>query len=86
MTSEQLCEIMKYHLKNFSTTDAEITNDTIHKDILSTDDGFGSANSKRIYKAFIRWTLLQAGEEDKTWPKNWMELSVVDLSKKLTTS
>ncbi|MDX1701960.1 MAG: hypothetical protein R3250_15140 [Melioribacteraceae bacterium] len=83
MTIEQLIEVMKYHLKNFSTNDVEITNDTFHKDILSDSDGFGSANSKRIYKAFIRWTLLQAGLEDKTWPKNWIELSVTELAKKL---
>lgn len=83
MTSEQLREIMKYHLNNFSSNGDEITDDTIHNSILSDSDGFGSANSKRIYKAFIRWTLIQAGLEDKVWPGGWIDLSVLDLSNKL---
>lgn len=83
MNNAQLREVMKYHLKNFSINDVEITDETLHKDILSEEDGIGSANSKRIYRSFIRWTLLQAGEEDKPWPKKWIDLSVADFSTKL---
>ena len=80
MTLEQLKEVMKYHLKNFNDENAEISDDTPHKDILSDDDGFGIATSKRLYKAVIRWTLSKQGHENRTWPSNWMELTVKELA------
>jgi len=83
MTKDQLMEVMKYHLRNFSSDGDKITDETIHSTVLTDDDGFGSASSKRIYRSFIRWTLKQAGHEDKKWPKNWMELSVSELTEKL---
>lgn len=83
LTHEQLREVMKFHLENFLTADIIITDDTIHQDAISANDGFGSANSKRIYKSFIRWTIINRGHEDKAWPKKWMEMSVTDLSEKL---
>ena len=67
--------------KNFSTENIEITDKALHKRILSDTDGIGSANSKRIYKSFIRWTLSRYGVK-KPWPNNWIDLSVVDLSNK----
>lgn len=83
MNKDQLMEVMKYHLRNFSPEGTEITDDTIHSTVLTDDDGFGSASSKRIYRSFIRWTLKHAGQKDKKWPQNWMELSVSELAEKL---
>ena len=83
MTQKQLQSVMKFQLKNFNHTDAPITNQTIHKNILTDSDGFGTATSKRIYKAFIRWTIKRQNKEDKPWPKNWMDLSVEELAAKI---
>ena len=83
MTLEQMKEIMKYHLRNFNDEAIVINDDTIHKQVLSDEDGFGAATSKRIYKAAIRWTLRKQGHEDKAWPSNWMDLSVNELAPKL---
>jgi hypothetical protein len=83
MTVSQLKNVMKHHLRNFNDEGVAINDGTIHKDVLSADDGYGAANSKPIYKAAIRWTLKQAGHEDKTWPKTWMGMSVAELAPKL---
>lgn len=83
MTLEQLKKVMKYHLENFNDEGVAINEDTIHKQVLSDSDGFGKATSKRIYKAVIRWTLEKQGHEDRTWPSNWMELSVKELAPEL---
>lgn len=83
MNNSELREVMKYQLKNFDTNNVKITDKTLHKEILSGEDGIGTVNSKRIYKSFIRWTLIQAGEKESPWPKNWIDLSVADLSIKL---
>lgn len=87
MTEAQLRGVMKFHLKTFRT-DASITisNDTVHGKVLSDKDGFGQANSKRIYRSFIRWTLVVSGEKDRAWPANWMELTVKELAAKLLTA
>ncbi|MCI0697314.1 hypothetical protein L0337_35580 [candidate division KSB1 bacterium] len=83
MTVDQLKRVMKFHLKNFNDENVAINDDTIHNQVLSEDDGFGSANSKQLYKGVIRWTLSSNGHQDKTWPSNWMELSVKELAPKL---
>jgi hypothetical protein len=83
MTLEQLKEVMKYHLGNFNDEGVAINDDTLHKQVLSDEDGFGAATSKRIYKAVVRWTLKKQCHEDKTWPSDWMELSVKELAPKL---
>ena len=83
LTVEQLKEVMKFQLRNLSDANPDdITDDTIHGDVLS-GEGFGTANPQRIYKAFIRYTLIKNGEEDKKWPSNWPQLSVAELADKL---
>lgn len=83
MTIGQLKSVMKFHLKNFNDEGVPINDETIHKDVLSEDDGFGTANSKNIYKALIRRTLKREGHKDKRWPDNWMDLSVGELAPRL---
>ncbi|MFT5499343.1 MAG: hypothetical protein ACI9TH_004758 [Kiritimatiellia bacterium] len=83
MTVSELKAIMRFQLKAFNRTGAPISNATIHKDILSDDDGSGSATSKRLYKGNIRWTLEVAGHQEKVWPPGWMDLSVDELAPKL---
>jgi len=83
MTVEQLKEVMKYHLKNFNDEGVAINNQTIHNTVLSDSDGIGNANSKTIYRAVIRWTMIKNDHEDKVWPSNWFEKDVAYLASKI---
>jgi hypothetical protein len=83
MTSRQLRAVMKFHLKNFNNEGVTISDDTVHSAVLSDSDGFGGANSKAIYKSFIRWTLWNEDEEDPAWPADWMDQNVRDLAEAL---
>ena len=80
MTQEQLKNVMKFHLKNFNDEGVVINDDTIHSTVLSDSDGYGSSNSKTIYRSVIRWTMKKNGHEDKPWPPDWFEKSVECLS------
>lgn len=82
ISQDQLVEVMIFQLKNFSTDPDSVDENTIHKDVL-TEEGFGTATPKRIYKAFIRFTLIHNGNGDPPWPQNWMDLSVRELAEKL---
>lgn len=83
MTLKQLSDTMIFHLGNLSRKKKQVTEDTVHSEVLSSTDGFGASNSKNIYRASVRWTLKYAKKQDKPWPRNWMELSVKDLASKL---
>lgn len=83
MTIEQLREVMKFQLKNFNDENETINNDTIHKNVLSEDDGFSHVNSVQLYKDVIRFTLKKQGHTLKTWPSHWLNLSVSDLSNQI---
>jgi hypothetical protein len=76
----QLRAVMRFHLKHFNTTDNKVTNNTIHNEILSDDDGVGSSNSKNLYKAAVRWSLANNGDNDLPWPTSWMDKSVKELA------
>ena len=83
MDESQLKKVMLYHLKNFNDEGEELSEETVHNKVLSTTDGFGSANSKNIYRNVVRWTLRKLKHKDKPWPTDWMKLSVKDLASKL---
>ena len=83
MTVSQLKEIMKYHLRSFNDENVRITDNTVHNEVLDTNDMFGSVNSKKLYKNFIRYTIKKNNFEDKNWPGKWMELSVSELANTL---
>jgi hypothetical protein len=90
MTQEQLQEVMKYHLGSFNDEKVEISDDTIHGDVLSHTDGIRSVgNSADIYPGMVKWSLARekkkAGEKPKLkkWPGDWMSQSVKDLAAKI---
>jgi hypothetical protein len=81
LSKNQLIAVMKYHLSSFNDEEVQINSSTIHKDVLSDDDGAtAQTSSKNMYKGLIRWTVDANGHEDKTWPNKWMELSVDELA------
>lgn len=83
MKQEDLQNNMKYHLNNLKKEGIDITDDTIHEDVLSLSDGFGMANTEHIYEYVINETFSLNNETSKTWPLDWMKLSVKDLASKL---
>lgn len=84
LTLQQLKNIMIFHLGNFNSSGAIVDENTIHKDILSDDDGVtGSTSSKKLYKGIIRFTIVTNGHQDSPWPLSWMDLSVTDLANKI---
>jgi len=78
-----MTKIMLYELESFNDEGVELSETTVHNEVLSDDDGFGSATSKNIYRSSIRWVLAKNGYKDLPWPSNWMEWSVADLAEKL---
>ncbi len=82
MTAADLRKAMKFYLRAFQIGSEPITDATVHKSVL-TDDGYGSATPKRLYKGSVNFTIDTAGLEVPRWPANWMELTVRDLSEKL---
>ena len=83
MTTDQLKDVMKFHLTSFNDEGIEINDETIHNHVLSEDDGYGMANSKTIYKLFIRRTLKRAGHPDKNWPADWFESNVSSVAERI---
>jgi hypothetical protein len=84
MTQGQLEAVMMFQIEAFSTMRAFVDRDTVHNTILSKTDGFGgSVSSASIYKSFVRFSIVQAGEKDRTWPTTWLTLSVADLATRL---
>ena len=83
MTQTQLKNVIKFHLKNFNDEGIPISNETIFDTVLSDSDGFGSSNSKYIFRALIRWTLKKNGHQDKPWPQDWFTNDVEYLSSKI---
>ena len=87
MNNLDLKEVMKFHLRNFAPKGKKVYDTTIHNEILSNTDGFRRpSSSATIYKSLIKWTLNHAGNQNIKWPRNWITLSVADLSDKLITN
>lgn len=82
MTVDDLKAVMRFQMTNLSTTGNDITDDSVHGTELS-DAGVGTATPRRIYKSFIRFTLVNNGHADKPWPSNWLELTIAELAPKL---
>ena len=83
ITIEQLREVMKFQLTNFNDENETISDQTMHKKVLSEDDGFSHVNSVSIYKDVIRFVLLKQGHTYKKWPSHWLDLTVEELSDKI---
>src|SRR5687768_4740925 len=79
LSNGQLRQIMRYHLDHFNSTGEEVTDDTVHDDILSTE-GAGTANPARLYQGFVRFSLKTAGNPLKKWPDDWLSSTVADVA------
>ncbi|MCX6376482.1 MAG: hypothetical protein NTU88_10700 [Armatimonadetes bacterium] len=85
LNKEELKLRMRKLLEHFNDERIQITDDTIHKQVLATDDGATpTLSSKRLYKAIIRQKLYVNENPDEPWPGNWMDMSVDTLAGELT--
>lgn len=81
ITLESLVENMKVKLQAFNNEKVDISEETIHNEILATDDGFKpSQSSSKLYKGAIMWTIWANEGKNVTWPSDWMDQSVQQLA------
>lgn len=81
MEESQLKAVMKYQIGAHNDEKISVTQDTIHGDILSDLDG--PPPSAKIYKQNIKWTFNRAGVKPRTWPGNWLDLTIRELAQRL---
>jgi hypothetical protein len=86
ITTTQLRAAMKAMLRHFNDEGLTINDATVHNTVLSATDGFGSSNSKNIYRQSVQWTLITNADLRPRWPGDWMEQSVSELASKLLAS
>lgn len=81
ITLEALMENMRVKLQAFNNEGVEISDQTIHSEVLSVEDGFKpSQSSSKLYKGAILWTIWANGGKNATWPSDWMSQSVQQLA------
>lgn len=81
ITLENLMENMKVKLQAFNNEKLDISNETIHNDILASDDGFRpSISSMNLYKGAILWTVRSNGGNKFKFPSGWMGMTVQELA------
>lgn len=81
ITLEPLMENMRVKLQAFNNEEVEISNETVHNEILAEDDGPKvSMSSSKLYKGAIMWTIWANGGKNAKWPADWMSLSVQGLA------
>jgi hypothetical protein len=86
MTQEQLKSVMVFHLTNFNRTGRPVNEDTVFDAVLKTDDGGGTYSSATLFKAFVRYSMINEGaetEDNKNWPSNWLTMTSKSLAAKL---
>lgn len=83
MTQQELQNVMLDQLRVdgvLNKVGIEPTEDTIHSDILSQTDGYGTSNSAGVYKSNVEWAIHNNGDEVKSWDSNWLAMTVKGLS------
>lgn len=82
LTEVQIRSILRFHLKNLSTSGAPTTDDTVFSGALS-DLSIGGMSARVLFKAVSRRDIVINGGIDKPWPSNWLTLTVATLAPKL---
>lgn len=83
MSFLKLNRMLVQHLININRTRLEVCNATILKNILKDNDGMGGLNSSDLYQLLVQNSIKSYNQQLKSWPKNWLELSVWDLSEQI---
>lgn len=81
LTLENLMENMRVKLQAFNNEKLDISNETIHNDILADNDGFRpSISSMKLYQGAIQWTIWANGGNKYKFPQGWMDMTVQELA------
>lgn len=80
MSLQKLNVILVRHLQNINRTRETINKTTIYKDILTTNDGMGGLSSSDLYQLLVQNHIKSLNKPQKVWPRNWLDLTVEDLS------
>lgn len=81
VTLENLMENMRVKLQAFNNEKLDISNETIHNDILDERDGFRpSQSSMKLYQGAIQWTVWANGGDKVKFPTGWMGMTVQELA------
>lgn len=81
ITLENLMDNMRVKLQSFNNEKLDISNETIHSDILDDNDGFRpSQSSMQLYKGAILWTVRMNGGTKFKFPKGWVGMTVRELA------
>lgn len=80
MTNAQLRQVMRYYLEHVNGTSRPVTDETVHRDLLSSGDGYGPASSARLYEGFVRYSLATVEHPVRDWPSRWLEMTVGELA------
>ncbi|UES60207.1 hypothetical protein GFK91_31295 (plasmid) [Roseibium aggregatum] len=85
-TLDDLKIVMRHYAAAISKapndTYKDISEDVIHKNALPVG-GIATATPRRLYKSAVRYALNVNGHSDKTWPANWLDLSIAQLAPKI---
>jgi hypothetical protein len=80
ITKEALEENMRVKLQAFNNEKVEITNDTIHRDLLSGGGAKKEASDRMLYRGAILWTVFENGGGKIKLPGNWLDHTVSELA------
>ena len=72
LTPHKVKIILRFHLRNLSTSNEPVTDETIFKDALSDLDIAGMS-SRTLFKALSRRDIMRNGGHDKKWPDSWID-------------
>lgn len=83
MTTDQLKQVIIYLLGGYNTNNVTIDDNTKLNCILDDSGGIGGINSKEIFQGDLSAAIVHSGAVMKTWPANWMTLSVMELTNQI---
>lgn len=83
MSLKKLNTILVQHLSNINRTRQEVCNNTIFKNVLQDNDGMGGLSSSDLYQLLVQNSIKSQQQQLKSWPHNWLELTVWDLSERI---
>ncbi|WP_338415247.1 hypothetical protein [uncultured Sphaerotilus sp.] len=83
LTTHKVKIILRFHLRNLSTNNTLVTDETIFKDTLSDLDIAG-ISSRTLFKALSRRDIVRNGGHDKKWPESWIDENISSLAPKIS--
>lgn len=83
MGFEQLYNLLIRHLQNLNKVQEVVNHNTVYCNVLPTNDGMGGMSSSALYELLVKNALKSQNSQLKTWPNDWLNLSVWDLAESI---